>query len=112
MIDGKVFIGRDNITTIRLEYNGEPIDFAATTRIVLEIVDFGIEVDSDLPEHSGMIDWSLGDGMLAVRLGMLPGIEPGYSAARVVSFDSTHPNGQVLLHDRLGMHLELDFVDG
>lgn len=109
-----VYISRDNVASKvfhedKLDGNGaQSIDFTAATRMTLELIGKSFTVDSDT--HAGAIDWSAGNGKVDFKLGAL-GIAPGKCRARLVVFDPSHTNGQVLAHEESGPLLEFDFQE-
>ena len=87
--------------------DGVAIDFSAVTRMVFKFGDSGVEVDSDVT--AGVIDWSLGDGVVQTKFGGID-INEGRYPTKVIAYDPQHPDGQMLAHES-GPRLVYHFID-
>lgn len=90
MIYEIVYLTHDNTIDTILTADGVAYDITNTTRMTLS---FGSTlVDSDL--HSGVFDWTVGDGKLFLTLGAQT-ITAGTYTSELVVYDSVNTNGIV-----------------
>ena len=85
-----VYLGHDNTIGLRLLSDDVIYDLSDTTRMTLQFDD--IVIDSDL--HSGVFDWSQGDGELYLTLGDQTIPESVYYAELVV-YSTSYTDGNV-----------------
>lgn len=90
-----VYLSRDNPNLIEIKQDGELIDFSAITRMVVNFNGSSVIADSD--SDPTLFDWSKGDGVVEFNFNNLV-VEPGQYTATLITFDSLHTSGQVLLH--------------
>lgn len=92
-----VFKNRDNTNVLVFSIDGTPIDFTATTRMILRFED-GTEVDTDVPPGDTMIDYSAGSGEVTFKLGTLTIADQTIASASLIFYDAGHTNGQIITH--------------
>lgn len=107
-----IYKNRDNPVTIQLSQTIDDVttllDFSAVTRMRVEFDGPTKTVPADTANDSTLIDYSVGDGKITFNFEDL-NISAGRYKATLISYDATHPNGQVLLHKK-HHDLRFDFV--
>lgn len=90
-----VYLGRDNRCELEISRNDTLIPWAGVTRMLLTLEHgaTAVVVDSDVQPDA--LSWQT-PGKLMLKLGSV-GLTPARYAARLIVFDPTHPNGQVLI---------------
>lgn len=112
-----VFLGTDDsfeITFYQYDLEGvlQTVDFAAVTRMTLDIDGQFIDVNSGSTD----IDWSLGGGRISFKLGKYQidgaNLTPVEKASVVLrAYDPGHEDGQTVTHERLPSELSISIVD-
>jgi len=91
-----VYLGRDNRSELEISRNDAPLPWAGVTRMVLTLKNSETEVVVDSTLLPDALSWQT-PGKLIVKLGSVA-MAPASYAARLIVFDPTHPNGQVLIN--------------
>lgn len=109
-LEETIFVNRDNYAEIKVinGQDGQLVDFAGVTRMVLSFSESGEVVDSDV--NSGAIDWTQGLGVIRFKLGGLS-LPTAEQLARLVVYDPLHTNGQVVIHESGVYALKMSFSD-
>lgn len=92
----RAYLGRDNEIALQVLADGAPIDGGAVTRTLLRLTPEpgGDRVDVDSDVHGGVFEWR-DKGILEMKLAAAEHVSAGRYAARLIVFDSDHPNGLV-----------------
>ena len=91
-----VFKQRDNLNIVNFsDMDGNVIDFAATTRMVLKFE--GSTVVADTAIDPTLINFSIGGGDVSFQINDLLIAEGEYSAS-LIQYDLIHVDGQIVVH--------------
>ena len=83
------FIGRDGAIIKQLTENDSAVDLSVVTRITLDL-DNGMVIDSQ--SAPAVFDWSAGNGVVAMKLGIAT-IPAGSYVATLFVYDPSNPLG-------------------
>lgn len=88
------FIGRENIEIVRLLVDGETVPENVVTRVVFRFG--GYCLDTDNPEHAGVISLIDNATRVQVKLGLVPGLKPSTDCplfGSITVYDAASPEG-------------------
>lgn len=105
-----VFMDFDNVASFVVLYRHLPLPWNTITRMVLTLVDFNISIDTAVSGSENRIVWSSTESALLLRVSGLNGLVKGTTRVRLVVYDSSHTNGQVLIHESSGQGLSLNVL--
>jgi len=85
-----VYLDRDNVIDLQLLVDNEPVDLSGVTRMDL-VFDETVISSDDYPD---VFDWTIGNGVVRIKLyGM--NIEQRYYDAQLIVYDDSTPHGIV-----------------
>ena len=93
----RAYVTRNNKLAFQLYADDVAIDGSVITRALLRLTPEGggatLDVDSSV--SAGVFDWSIGGGVLEIKLGAAPSIPAGRYTARLIIYDATNTAGLV-----------------
>jgi len=84
------YLDHDNVIDVQLQADNAPIDLAHVTRMDLVFDDVVISSE----EYPDVFDWSVGEGMVRIKLYGVP-LERRYYDAELIVYDDSTPHGVV-----------------
>ena len=90
-----VYLGRDNRSELEVSRAGVLMPWDGVTRMVLTLENGGSDAVIDSEVQPAALSWQ-SPGKLVLKLGGVS-LPPGQYPARLIVYDPTHPNGQVLV---------------
>lgn len=102
-----VYRGRDNVVEVELTRYDDlqrkyvPIDFSPVTRMVLVFNTVEPAIVFDSQAVSGLIDWSIGRGIVRFNIAQYA-LPVGEYPAQLIAYDPAHVNGQVVFDNSIG----------
>ena len=101
-----IYKDRDNPVTSEIKEDGVAMDFSAVTRMTLYLHGSGVTFDTDVA--ASLINWSIGSGKVQFNIND-ESIAAGSYRGRLVAYDPTHTDGQVLTHEKCGPFLTFEY---
>ena len=92
MITETVYLGHDNGIDLQLKADGVITNLEAITRVQIKDSTCLLTIDSLI--SPGAFDWSVGNGVLILKVG-LEAVPPGTYTAYLIIYDISNPDGVV-----------------
>lgn len=105
-----IYLGYDNPITIQIKQTTTDddgvktetnLDFTDVTRMRCLFEGPTKTVIADSDDQSDLFDWTIGDGKIKLRFNDLD-LSAGHYKATLIAHDSSHTDGQVLIHADIG----------
>lgn len=92
-----VYLSRDNTNVVAFYEDNVAMDFTGVTRVVLQLYNRNnvLQATADSNSSPTPISWATNEITFSIND---VSISPGLYPAKVVIYDSTHPDGQVIAH--------------
>ncbi|MGH8426396.1 MAG: hypothetical protein ACRES7_00225 [Gammaproteobacteria bacterium] len=87
-----IYIGRDNPFKLQASEDGASIDLSGVTKMAVRVG----AADTDSDANPILFDWSAGDGVVSIIVGLVPQLSAGAKRLRLIAYSDAWPDGIVL----------------